>query len=497
MVPKGDLVIIGISVGLALGLFIAALVFFGIRWYKKRAHLRQCANDRSATTLPIRTNGLGTSIDYSASISNSIADKGSDFLAKNSQPSWWSHRSKDRFASASGIPRYSFNYSQNGNWKDIVDFVPHTLDLKLGTGLQDDSLDVNPAMDVLEPKHKDVQKATQNFTTILGEGSFGPVCKATMATGEVVAVKVLASDSKQGEKEFQTEVSLLGRLHHRNLVNLVGYCVDKGQRMLIYEFMSNGSLANLLYSQEELVLSWEERLQIALDISHGIEYLHDGAVPPVIHRDLKSANILLDRSMRAKGCSQIGWSGFKIDMGLNPVPYGSKQSGTRTEVADFGLSKEEAFDGHKSGIKGTYGYIDPAYISTNKFTMKSDIYSFGIILFELITAIHPHQNLMEYVNLAAMSPDGVDEILDERLVGEYNIVEVRGLASIAHKCLHKTPRRRPSIGEVSQAILKIKQRRLAKEDTMSFAGEDLSRMISRIELQQVELSKMASIKITA
>ncbi|KAL7190648.1 hypothetical protein ACSBR2_022848 [Camellia fascicularis] len=421
MVPKGDLVIIGISVGLALGLFIAALVFFGLRWYKKRAHLRQCANDRSATTLPIRTNGLGTSIDYSASISNSIADKGSDFLAKNSQPSWWSHRSKDRLASASGIPRYSF---------------------------------------------KDVQKATQHFTTILGEGSFGPVCKATMATGEVVAVKVLASDSKQGEKEFQTEVSLLGRLHHRNLVNLVGYCVDKGQRMLIYEFMSNGSLANLLYSQEELVLSWEERLQIALDISHGIEYLHDGAVPPVIHRDLKSANILLDRSMRAK-------------------------------VADFGLSKEEAFDGHKSGIKGTYGYIDPAYISTNKFTMKSDIYSFGIILFELITAIHPHQNLMEYVNLAAMSPDGVDEILDERLVGEYNIVEVRGLASIAHKCLHKTPRRRPSIGEVSQAILKIKQRRLAKEDTMSFAGEDLSRMISRIELQQVELSKMASIKITA
>ncbi|KAF5958477.1 hypothetical protein HYC85_005702 [Camellia sinensis] len=424
MVPKGDLVIIGISVGLALGLFIAALVFFGTRWYKKRAHLRQCANDRSATTLPIRTNGLGTSIDYSASISNSIADKGSDFLAKNSQPSWWSHRSKDR-------------YSQNGNWKDIVDFVPHTLDLKLGAGLQDDSLDVNPAMDVLEPKHKDVQKATQNFTTILGEGSFGPVCKATMATGEVVAVKVLASDSKQGEKEFQTEVSLLGRLHHRNLVNLVGYCVDKGQHMLIYEFMSNGSLANLLYSQEELVLSWEERLQIALDISHGIEYLHDGAVPPVIHRDLKSANILLDRSMRAK-------------------------------VADFGLSKEEAFDGHKSGIKGTYGYIDPAYISTNKFTMKSDIYSFGIILFELITAIHPHQNLMEYVNLAAMSPDGVDEILDERLVGEYNIVEVRGLASIAHKCLHKTPRRRPSIGEVSQAILKIKQRRLAKEDTSVF-----------------------------
>ncbi|PSS30541.1 Calcium/calmodulin-regulated receptor-like kinase [Actinidia chinensis var. chinensis] len=416
MVHSGDLVIIGISVGLAIGIFIACLVFFGIRWHKKHAHLRRCANERSATTLPIRTNGLGTSTDFSASLTNSVSVKGSDHLAKNSQLTWWGNSSKDRLVSASGMPRYSY---------------------------------------------KDIQKATQNFTTILGQGSFGQVYKATMATGEVVAVKALASNSKQGEKEFHTEVSLLGRLHHRNLVNLVGYCVDKGQRMLIYEFMSNGSLASLLYCQEERVLSWEERLQIALDISHGIEYLHDGAVPPVIHRDLKSANILLDRTMRAK-------------------------------VADFGLSKEEAFDGHNSGLKGTYGYIDPAYVSTNKFTMKSDIYSFGVILFELITAIHPHQNLMEYVNLAGMSPDGVDEILDKRLVGEFNVLEARNLAAIAHKCLHKTPRRRPSIGEVLQAILKIKQKRLTKEDTMSFAGDDISRMVSRIDLQQVELSKIGA-----
>ncbi|KAK9271809.1 hypothetical protein L1049_002174 [Liquidambar formosana] len=415
---QADLVIIGISVGLALGILIAILAFFGIRWYKKHSYLRRCANERSATTLPIRINGIGASIDSSASLSNPTAIKGTEYLTKISQHSWWSHPSKDRFASASGILRYSY---------------------------------------------KDIQKSTQNFTTILGQGSFGPVYKATMPTGEVVAVKVLASDSKQGGKEFQTEVSLLGRLHHRNLVNLVGYCVDKGQHMLVYEFMSNGSLANLLYSEEERVLSWDERLQIALDISHGIEYLHEGAVPPVIHRDLKSANILLDQSMRAK-------------------------------VADFGLSKEEVFDGRNSGLKGTYGYIDPAYISTNKFTMKSDIYSFGIIIFEIITAIHPHQNLMEYVNLASMSSDGVDEILDNKLAGECDPEEVRLLANIAQKCLHKTPRKRPSIGEVSQALLKIKQSRLAKEDTMSFASRDFSRMVSRIESQQVELSKLTSME---
>lgn len=422
MVHKSDLVIIGICVGLALGILIATLVFFGLRWYKKHDHLRRCSNERSVATHPIRINGLGTSIDFSAPVVNSVAVKASGFPQKKSRVSWWSNHSKDRFTSArftsaSGIPRYAY---------------------------------------------KDIQKATQNFTNILGQGAFGPVYKATMPSGGVAAIKVLASDSHQGEKEFQTEVSLLGRLHHRNLVNLIGYCVDKGKYMLIYEFMSNGSLSNLIYS-EERVLSWEERLQIALDISHGIEYLHEGAVPPVIHRDLKSANILLDHFMRAK-------------------------------VADFGLSKEEVFDGRNSGLKGTYGYIDPAYISTNKFTMESDIFSFGVIIFELITAIHPHQNLMEYVNLASMSRDGVDEILDKQLVGACDIQEVRELARIGHKCLHKTPRKRPSIGEVTQALLKIKQRHLAKQDTMSFADGEFSRAVSRIEDQQVELSKLAEVK---
>ncbi|XWS30859.1 hypothetical protein CRYUN_Cryun23aG0027400 [Craigia yunnanensis] len=417
MVHKGDLVVIGISVGLALGILIALLAFFGIRWYKKHVNLRRCSNERSVTVLPIRTNGFGTSTDFSASLSNSIAVQVPEYCQKSYPNSWWSPHSKDRFFSASGLPKYSY---------------------------------------------KDVQKATQNFTTILGEGSFGPVYKATMPTSGVAAVKVLASNSHQGEQEFHTEVCLLGRLHHRNLVNLVGYCVDKGKHMLIYEFMSNGSLANILYGEEERGLSWKERVEIALDISHGIEYLHEGAVPPVIHRDLKSANILLDQSMRAK-------------------------------IADFGLSKEEVFDGRNSGIKGTYGYIDPEYISTNKFTMKSDIYSFGVIIFELITAIHPHQNLMEYVNLAAMSPDGVDEILDKQLAGECNIEEVRELAKIAHKCLQKLPRKRPSIGEVTQAILKIKQRRLAKEETMSMAEGDFSRIMSRTQDQHIELTKLASL----
>ncbi|XP_054782203.1 calcium/calmodulin-regulated receptor-like kinase 2 isoform X2 [Prosopis cineraria] len=415
MVHGTDLVTFGVSAGLAFGILIACLVCLVIKWYKKRAHLRHCANERSQATLPIRTNGFETSTDFSASLTSSIAAPSSDNFQKASHFSWWKRSKKDQFASSSGILRYSF---------------------------------------------KEIQKATQNFTAMLGQGSFGTVYKATMPTGEVVAVKVLSTDSKQGEKEFQTEVLLLGRLHHRHLVNLLGYCVDKGQRILIYEFMSNGSLERLIHGEEK-VLSWNERLQISVDISHGIEYLHEGAVPPVIHRDLKSANILLDHSMRAK-------------------------------VADFGLSKEEIFDGRNSGLKGTYAYMDPSYISTNKFTMKSDIYSFGIIIFELITAIHPQQNLMEYIDLAAMDHDGVDGIIDKKIVGKCNIEEVRKLAKIGHKCLHDSPRKRPSIGEVSQAVSSIRQRRLLKEKTMSFASSSFSRALSRLEDQQVELSRITT-----
>lgn len=409
-------IIIGVSVGIAVGILIGCGALIVIRLYKKRSYDHHQSRDLSISSVPIRVNGVNTSIDSSATLSGSGTNSGFQYMAKRNA------NTKDLFASLSGIPRYSY---------------------------------------------KDIQKATKNFTTVLGQGSFGPVYKAAMPTGELVAVKVLSSNSSQGEKEFQTEVLLLSRLHHRNLVNLVGYCVDKSQRMLIYEFMTNGNLANFLYSENPRILSWEERLQIASDVSHGIEYLHEGAIPPVIHRDLKSANILLDKSMRAK-------------------------------VADFGLSKEETFDDRKSGLKGTYGYMDPDYMSTSKFTKKSDIYSFGIILFELITAINPQQGLMDYINLAVIGEDGKadwQEIVDKKLVGRSNPEEVRLLADIAYKCLHKTPRKRPSIADLTLAISSIRQRRLINSDTLPSSGsDDASRIMRRIESQQVELSNVTSLR---
>lgn len=124
--------------------------------------------------------------------------------------------------------------------------------------------------------YKELQKATKDFTVVVGRGAFGPVYKATLANKSVAAVKVLANNSKQGEKEFQNEVMLLGRLHHKNLLNLVGYCAEGGHRLLAYDYMSNGSLAARLHDERHEPLSWEQRVSIAQDIARGIEYLHDG-----------------------------------------------------------------------------------------------------------------------------------------------------------------------------------------------------------------------------
>ncbi|XP_047046146.1 calcium/calmodulin-regulated receptor-like kinase 2 [Lolium rigidum] len=420
MVDRTKLAAVVAAAAVAAAALAAALVFLAIWLRRKRASVA-AGRTRSleSSTATLRAGNGNGSVDSSVSVS--VSESGGDWahnpLPPGKRVAFWGWRGGDHHPplSVSGIPKYHY---------------------------------------------KDLQKATNNFTMILGQGSFGPVYKAVMATGEVVAVKALASDSSQGEREFQTEVILLSRLHHRNLVNLVGYCVEKRQHILIYEFMSNGNLASLLYGDNKRSLTWQERLQIAHDVSHGIEYLHEGAVPPVIHRDLKSANILLDHSMRAK-------------------------------VADFGLSKEEVFDGSKSGLKGTYGYMDPDYITTNKFTKKSDVYSFGIILFELITAINPQQGLMEYIDLAAIGGEGKvdwDEILDKNLLDGSIAEEVRVLADVAYRCINRSPKKRPWISEVSQAISRLRQRQ------MTLQRSETRTVLRRIEHQHVELSDLAGMR---
>ncbi|KAG0584134.1 hypothetical protein M758_3G186700 [Ceratodon purpureus] len=365
-------VIIGISIGVFIGILIAvcALLCFGCR--KKRLEKRNSSH--RGFVLPIRVNGVNSSTIMSDSVSSPPS------YAKTSN--WWGQE-RQLIPSSSGVTKFSY---------------------------------------------KELHKATSNFTALLGQGAFGPVYKAVLpSTGTTLAVKVLAEQSKQGDREFQNEVILLGRLHHRNLVNLVGYCEEKHRRILVYEYMSNGSLEKKLLDQKSEPLTWDQRVNIAQDISRGLEYLHEGAVPPVIHRDIKAANILLDATMTAR-------------------------------VADFGLSKEADSQNIVSGVKGTFGYVDPEYMSTNAFTEKSDVYSFGVLLFELITARNPQQGLMDYVHLAAMgmeSKEGWAEIMDERMNGNCNIQELGDMANIAYKCVGPEGRRRPKMRAVAQSLCNL------------------------------------------
>ncbi|KAL7218105.1 hypothetical protein ACSBR2_011391 [Camellia fascicularis] len=379
--------IIGISIGVVIGLLLAIFALFCFRYHRKRSQIGN-SSSRRAAAVPIRAHGADSCTALSDS---SVGTESPRTSQQNDMPLW------------------------------------------LGVGLK--KANVVSASGILEYTYKDLQKATCNFTTLIGQGAFGPVYKAQMLTGEMVAVKVLATDSKQGAKEFQTEVMLLGRLHHRNLVNLVGYCAEKGQHMLIYVYMTKGSLASHLYSERLEPLGWDLRIQIAVDVARALEYLHDGAVPPVIHRDIKSSNILLDQSMRAR-------------------------------VADFGLSREEMVDKHASNIRGTFGYLDPEYISTRAFTKKSDVYSFGVLLFELIAARNPQQGLMEYVELAAMNTEGKvgwEEMVDSRLDGKFDVQELNDMAALAYKCVNRAPRKRPSMRDIVQMLSRIPKLRHNKK----------------------------------
>ncbi|KAG5125101.1 hypothetical protein JHK82_031838 [Glycine max] len=277
--------------------------------------------------------------------------------------------------------------------------------------------------------------ATNNFSISaqVGQGGYGKVYKGVLSDGTVVAIKRAQEGSLQGEKEFLTEISLLSRLHHRNLVSLIGYCDEEGEQMLVYEFMSNGTLRDHLSVTAKDPLTFAMRLKIALGAAKGLMYLHTEADPPIFHRDVKASNILLD----------------------------SKFS---TKVADFGLSRlapvpdmEGVVPGHVSTVvKGTPGYLDPEYFLTHKLTDKSDVYSLGVVFLELLTGMHPishGKNIVREVNVAYQS-GVIFSIIDGRM-GSYPSEHVEKFLTLAMKCCEDEPEARPSMTEVVRELENI------------------------------------------
>ncbi|KAM4100046.1 hypothetical protein ACB094_05G039100 [Castanea mollissima] len=297
--------------------------------------------------------------------------------------------------------------------------------------------------------YTEVVSITNNFRTIIGGGGFGKVYLGKLKDETQVAVKLLSASSNQGYKEFRAEAQLLMIVHHKNLVSLVGYCDEGAKKALIYEYMANGNLLQHLSVTNTNVLTWNERIHIAVDAAHGLEYLHNGCKPPIIHRDLKPSNILLNEHMQAK-------------------------------IADFGLSRAFATenDSHVSTRPaGTLGYVDPEFQSSGNFNKKSDVYSFGIILFELITGRTAivrgpvrNNHILDWVNPLIERGD-VQNIIDPRLEGEFNSTSAWKAIEIAMSCIPSYAIQRPDMSYVLAELKECLALEMAHERTQRMAIE--------------------------
>ncbi|KAJ8766444.1 hypothetical protein K2173_022503 [Erythroxylum novogranatense] len=284
---------------------------------------------------------------------------------------------------------------------------------------------------------RELAAATKNFRQdcLLGEGGFGRVYKGRLeSTGQVVAVKQLDRNGLQGNREFLVEVLMLSLLHHPNLVNLIGYCADGDQRLLVYEFMPLGSLEDHLHDlpPDREPLDWNTRMKIAAGAAKGLEYLHDKANPPVIYRDLKSSNILLDEGYHPK-LSDFGLAK------LGPV-------GDKTHVS--------------TRVMGTYGYCAPEYAMTGQLTLKSDVYSFGVVFLELITGrkaidnarTHGEHNLVAWARPLFKDRRKFPKMADPLLQGRYPMRGLYQALAVAAMCLQEQAATRPLIGDVVTAL---------------------------------------------
>lgn len=310
---------------------------------------------------------------------------------------------------------------------------------------------------------RELAAVTQNFRQecLLGEGGFGRVYKGRLENGQYVAVKQLDRNGLQGNREFLVEVLMLSLLHHPNLVNLIGYCADGDQRLLVYEFMPLGSLEDHLHDvpPNKEPLDWNTRMKIAAGAAKGLEYLHDKANPPVIYRDLKSANILLGEGFHPK-LSDFGLAK------LGPV-------GDKTHVS--------------TRVMGTYGYCAPEYAMTGQLTLKSDVYSFGVVFLEIITGrkaidnARPagEQNLVGWARPLFKDRRKFAKMVDPLLQGRYPTRGLYQALAVAAMCLQEQAPTRPLIGDVVTALTYLASQNYdpnskssrSKDDRRSLGGE--------------------------
>lgn len=279
----------------------------------------------------------------------------------------------------------------------------------------------------------EIKVATNDFdeALLIGTGGFGSVYKGSFDGGATsIAIKRANPMSEQGVTEFETEIHLLSHLRHNNLVPLLGYCNEDGEMILVYDFMANGTLYGHIHlrQRDQPPLSWIQRLEMCIGVARGLHHLHTGTQHKIIHRDIKTTNILLDHNWVAK-------------------------------ISDFGLSKASYPSLSNTVVKGSIGYLDPEYYQGHKLTEKSDLYSLGVVLLEVLSArpaVSPceddeHSNLAEWV-VFCFENGNVEQIVDPSLEGDIVKECFEVYLGVAMKCLAERGVERPSTGEVLQSL---------------------------------------------
>ncbi|XP_066399490.1 serine/threonine-protein kinase RIPK-like [Miscanthus floridulus] len=286
----------------------------------------------------------------------------------------------------------------------------------------------------------ELRAVTRDFsmTNFIGEGGFGPVYKGYVddktkpgLAAQSVAVKLLDLEGGQGHTEWLTEVFFLGQLRHPHLVKLIGYCYEDEHRLLVYEFMTRGSLEKHLFKKYAASLPWSTRLKIAIGAAKGLAFLHE-AEKPVIYRDFKTSNILLDSDYKAK-------------------------------LSDFGLAKDGPEDDEthvSTRVMGTQGYAAPEYIMTGHLTAKSDVYGFGVVLLELLSGRKAvdksrpprEQSLVDWARPYLTDARRLDRVIDPALAGQYSTRAAHKAAAVAHQCVALNPKSRPHMSAVVDAL---------------------------------------------
>ena len=281
---------------------------------------------------------------------------------------------------------------------------------------------------------EELKKATNNYheSRVLGQGGYGIVYKGVLPTNKVVAIKKSKLGAQKDNEKFINEVVMLLQINHRNVVKLLGCCLETEVPVLVYEFISNGTVFEHIHNKAQgcSPLSWELRLKIATDTASALAYLHSSTSTPIIHRDVKTGNILLDERFTAK-------------------------------VSDFGASRLIPLDQTQLStvVQGTLGYLDPEYMQTSQLTEKSDVYSFGVVLAELLTGKkvlcfdrpENERNLAMFF-ISVMKDDRLLDIIDEDIIIEGNVEELKYVASIARRCLRIKSQERPNMKEISMEL---------------------------------------------